>query len=349
MGKEIKMNPIIKEADFRKQIKASPAQGYLFFGEEDYMKKFALDTAVAAISPDPTFSFFNEIRLDSFSYSPEALLDALMPAPMMAERKIVILSGLDFTSMRAQELDALCKTLDALDEYDYNTLIIYTSADRFDEGRLPRSPSSMLQKLSEHLIPVQFEKNSPARLAAWLAKHFEHNGVKASGEVCSFIIERCGRDMFNLANETDKLSFFVLSKGRDEVTREDVLNITIAVSEHDAFAFTNAIGARRRDEALEILRDMKGRRQEPIIIIGEISRTVCDMMTIAILRSDGLTQREIASATGFNEYRVGMILRTLPDEEMCRRMLERCRAADLEIKTFRSDGYAVLEKLICTI
>lgn len=343
------MTQIIKEADFRKQIKSAPRSGYLFFGEEDYMKKFALDMAVEAISPDPAFAFFNEIRLDSFSYSPEVLMDALMPAPMMADRKIIILSGIDFTSMKATELDALCKTLDSLADYDYNTLIINTSADRFDEGILPKRPSATLQKLSEYLIPVQFEKNSPARLASWVAKHFEHNGVSAPNEVCSFIIERCGRDMFNLANETDKLSFFVLSDGRREVTQEDVMTVSIPVGEYDAFAFTNAIGARRRDDALEILGDMKLRRQEPIFIIGEISRTVCDMLTIAVLRSEGLTQREISASTGIHEYKVGVILRTLPQEEMCRRMLERCRAADLEIKTFRSDGYAVLEKLICTI
>ncbi len=343
------MNATIKEADFRKQIKSSPASGYLFFGEEDYMKKYALDTAIAAISPDPTLAFFNEIRLDSFSYSPEALLDALMPAPMMADRKLVILSGLDFTSMKPAELDGLCQVLDSLAEYDYNTLIIYTSSDRFNEGRLPRSPSPAFQKLSEHLVPVQFEKNSPARLAAWVAKHLEHNGAHASPEICAFIIERCGRDMFNLSNEADKLSFFVLSDGRVEVTRSDVLNISTPIDEHDAFAFTNAIAARRRDEALEILHSMKGRRLEPIIIIGEISRTVCDMLSVAILRSDGFTQREIAAASDIHEYRVGVMLRSLPSEDMCRIMLSRCKNADREIKSFSSDGYSVIEKLICTI
>ena len=109
---------IIREADFRKQIKNAPQRAYLFFGEEDYMKKYALDTALAAISPDPSLSFFNEIRFDSFSYSPEALVDSFMPAPMMADRKLVILSGLDFNAMKQSEVDALCASLEALDEYD---------------------------------------------------------------------------------------------------------------------------------------------------------------------------------------------------------------------------------------
>ena len=342
------MNAIIKEADFRTQIKGAPAMGYLFFGEEDYMKKFALDTAISVISPDPTFAFFNEIRLDSFSYSPDALIDALMPAPMMADRKLVILSGLDFTAMKQSEVDALCKALELLPEYDYNTLIITTSADRFDAGRLPKKPSAVLKKLSEHLIPVQFDKNPPARLASWVAKHLEHNGVRVSPDVCTFIIERCGRDMFNLASETDKLAYYALSQGRDTVTREDVMTVATSVADYDAYAFTNAIGARRRDEALEILRDMKGRKIEPVVISGTISSTVCDMMTISIMRSEGLTQGEIADATNINEYAIGRLLRTLPDEAMCKLMLSRCAAADLEIKSSR-DGYAVLERLICTI
>ena len=342
------MNAIIKEADFRKQIKSEPALGYLFYGDEDYMKKFALDTAISAISPDPTFAFFNEIRLDSFSYSPDALIDALMPAPMMADRKIVILSGIDFNSMKQSEVDALCKALELLPEYDYNTLIINTSADRFDAGRSPKKPSAILKKLAEYVIPVSFEKNSPARLASWVAKHLEHNGARASADVCAFIIERCGRDMFNLASETDKLAFYVLSSGRDIVTREDVMNVATPVAEYDAYAFTNAIGARRRDEALEILRDMKGRRIEAVVISASISSTVCDMMTLSVLRAEGVTPGEMAEATGINEFVIGRLLRTLPDEAMCKLMLSRCAAADLEIKSSR-DGYAVLERLICTI
>lgn len=339
---------IIKEADFRKEIKAAPRAAYLFYGEEDYMKKFALDTAIQAISPEPSFAFFNEIRLDSFTYNPETLIDSFMPAPMMADRKLIILSGLDFNAMRQNEVDALCSALESLDEYDYNTLIIVTSADRFDGGNSPKRPSAILQKLGEHLTPVYFEKNSPARLAAWVGKHFEHNGTTASADVCSLVIERCGRDMFNLASETEKLSYYVLAHGRQEITREDVMSIAIPASEFDAFALSNAIGARRRDEALEILRDMKGRRLDPIIVLSEILKTVYDMVAISALRADGMTQKEISDSLKMHEYRLGIILRTLPDEQMCKIMLSRCHDADLEIKMSR-DGYAVLERLVCTI
>lgn len=339
---------IIKEADFRKEIKSNPATGYLFFGEEDYMKSFASKLATETISPDPSFSFFNEIKFDALTYSPEALLDALMPLPMMADRKLIFVTGLDFGAMKPNEIDSLCSVLSKLEDYDYNTVIINVAADRLDPGYLPKRPSALLKKLGEHLKPVNFEKNTPARLAAWVGKHFEHNGVRASADVCALVIERCGRDMFNLASETDKLSFYAKQSGRDEVTREDVMLVATSAVEYDAFAFTNAIGARKKEEALNILRELKMRREDPIIIMGEITKTVCDMTSVSALKADGLTSGEISRILNIHEYRISLILQNKLKTDVCKNMLKRCKEADLEIKSSR-DGYSALEKLICTI
>ena len=339
---------IIKESDFRKEIKSAPQKAYLFFGEEDYMKSFALKAASEAICSDPSLSFFNEMKLDALSYSPDALLDAIMPFPMGADRKLITVSGLDLNAMKQGEVDSLISVLSQLDEYDYNTVIINVSGDRFDFGSLPKRPSALLKRLSEHLCPVYFERNTPARLAAWVGKHFAHNGAVASPEICALVIDRCGRNMYTLSGEVDKISFYVLAHGRNEVTRDDVMNISTAAEEFDTFALTNAIGARRRDEALRILRDMKLRRVEPISILAEISGLVSNMTAVSMLRADGLTQGEIAEILGIHEYRVGLMMKSAIDTDICRSMLEKCRAADLELKTGRG-GYITLEKLICSI
>ena len=339
---------IIKESDFRKEIKSAPKKAYLFFGEEDYMKSFALKAASEALSPDPSFAFFNEMKLDALSYSPDALLDAIMPFPMGADKKLISISGLDLNAMKQGEIDSLISVLSQLDEYDYNTVIINVSCDRFDYGSLPKRPSALFKRLSEHLCPVYFERNTPARLAAWVGKHFSHNGAIASPDICALVIDRCGRNMYTLSGEVDKISFFVLANGRTEVTRDDVMNISTAAEEFDTFALTNAIGARRRDEALKILRDMKFRRVEPISILAEISGLVSNMTAVAILRADGLTQGEIADVLGIHEYRVGLMMKSGIDQEICRNMLEKCRAADLELKSGRG-GYITIEKLICSI
>lgn len=339
---------IIKEADFRKEIKNAPKTGYLFFGEEDYMKTFALKTATDAICPDPSFAFFNEIRLDSLSYSPEALLDALMPLPMLAERKLVVVTGLDFGAMRPNEIDAFVAVLAQLEDYEYNTLIVSVASDKIDPGRPPKAPSSIIKKLGEYLTPVYFEKNSPAKLASWVGKHFEHNGVTASTAVCAEVIDYCGRDMYNLASETDKLSFYVKSQDRNEVLPADVKYISTPAAEYNAFALTNAIAARRKDEALEVLKDLKMRRVEPVVVMGEVSKAVHDMAAIITLKAEGLTSGEVASVLGMHEFKVSLIFGSNVRVDVCKALVARCRAADLELK--RSyDGYAAIERLICTI
>ena len=339
---------IIKESDFRKEIKSKPQKAYLFFGEEDYMKSFAIKAASEALSPDPSLSFFNEMKLDALTYSPDALLDAIMPFPMGADRKLIVISGLDLNAMKSSEIDALLSVIAQLDDYDYNTVIINTSADRFDYGSLPKRPSALFKKLSEHLCPVFFERNTPARLSAWVGKHFAHNGAFASPDICAFVVDRCGRNMYTLSSEVDKISFYALSKGRAEITRDDVINISTAHEEFDTYALTNAIAARKRDDALRILADMKFRRLEPIIILSEISGLVSNMTAVLTLSADGLILGEIADALSIHEYRVGLMMKSGIALDTCRNMLKKCKEADLELKSGRG-GYITLEKLICSI
>lgn len=338
---------IIKEADFRREIKSSPKEAYFFFGEEDYMKMHAISLARQVICPDPSLAIFNEMKLDALSYSPAALLDMMSALPMMAERKLITITGLDFIAMKPSELDALLSTLSQLSEYDYNTVIISVASDRFDPGYLPKRPSSALTKISEYATIVNFEKNSPARLAAWVGKHYEHNGVFADPSVCAFTIDYCGRDMFSLSQETDKISFYVLSQKRNTVTMDDVKLIGVNSCEYDAFAFTNAICAGQKDKALAILSDMKKKRTDPLIIMSEVSKTVCDSVSVFSLLRDGLTHAEISKILGIHEYKVSVIVKS-GNIDNPKRLLSRCLRADIDIKSY-TDGYTVLEKLICTM
>ena len=353
-GKESLME-ILKDSDFKKEIKAGLKKGYLFFGEEDYLKSFSIRSAEEAICPDPTFSFFNVMKLDALDFTPAKLVDALMPMPMMADRKLILLSGLNFVTMRPGELDELCQALEALEEYDYNTVIITAASDCFEAGYLPKSPSSALKKLAEHLTPVQFERCSPSRLNAWVQKHFAHNGVSVSPEFCAAMIDYCGRGMFQLANEIDKLSFYERSHGRETANAEDLHLVCIPATEYDVFAFTNAMMEGKQEVALAILADYKFRRVDPIFILSEVTRVFCDMESIRAMEADGCSFQEIAAHFKqyfkYHEYRVGLYQKSLRQisEKRLRRAIEACVATDAAMKNSFSSGYLPLEKLICSI
>ncbi len=344
--------PIIKEADFRKELKSAPVGGYLFFGEEDYMKAAALRMARQSVTESvPSMAPFNDIRLDGLGFTPGALLDALSVPPMGADRKIISITGLNLDAMRTSDMDKLCEALAAITDYPENLVIFSADADTLDPGILPKKPSDLLVSLSEYLRPVLFERNTPAKLAGWVQKHYAAEGVQAPADVCRFTIEYCGRQMYTLAGEIDKVAFFIRAHGRDTATEADVRAVAIPAMEYDAFAFTNAIMERRRADALDILADLKLRRVEPLYILSEVSRVVCDLMAICTMADGGNTPVEISAALKMHEYRVGLYLRQARAVDSARlaAAVTACANADRSLKRSSADGYGVIERIICAL
>ncbi len=338
---------LIREDLFRKQLKKGLRGGYLFFGDEDYLKAATLRAVREELCPDPTFALFNDVQMDALDYSAGALLDALIPPPMMTEQKLVTLRGLSLSALRAGELENLFEALEALKTYDYNVLILTVPAGGMDEGNLPKRPSALLSRLSEALTPVHFAPISGAKLTAWVGKHFGHHGVEATPELCAHLIEYCGRSMFTLAAETEKLSYYVLSHGRKTVTCEDVAAVSVPLLDADAFALANAILDGKYKEAMAALEVMRFRRIEPVIVLSQITRVVCDLCAVKALQKEGAPLGEIAAIMKMKDFQARLYTAgaAQKSEERIRRALLLCSEADASLKLSPS-GYQAIERLI---
>ena len=229
-------------------------------------------------------------------------------------------------------------------EYDFNTVVISVAANGIDEGTV-KKPSEALKKFGEHLTLVRFSSSTPLMLARWAEKHFLANGVRADHAVTSKLVEYCGTDMFRLSTETDKISWYVLASGRDQASPSDVEKVAIADTSYDTFALTNAIADGDRGMALRVLGEMKRRRIEPYVIMGEVSSFVIAMLNVRLLADRGRSAKEISQATGYHEFRVKIYSKTNVTAERLREMLDLCGAADMEIKF--GQGYGAIERLIC--
>lgn len=342
---------IISESDFRRQLRDSALSGgYLFFGDEDYLKAFSLKSVRETICPDPSFAAFNEIVIDVLDYSAGKLLDALMPFPMMADQKLVIVRGLNFADLRPKEVDQLCETLSLLPEYEYNIVIISVPADGMDYGTLPRRPSALLNKLSELLTPVHFEKSTPAKLCGWIERHFAEEKIAIDRKTSSFLLEYCGKSMYVLKNEIDKLCAYLHAHGKNVCGEEDIRYVSIAAIELDAFAFANSIMSGRHRDALEALSLMKFRQEQPIAILGEVINVYTNLMSVRMLLREGHSPREIAATLKMHEYTAGLYAKSASsiDDAKLLRALSLCAEADASLK-LSSKNYAPLEKLICAL
>ena len=344
------MNPIITEAEYRKLIGKTAGRAFLFYGEEDYLKNYDVKMTRERICPDPAFAVFNDITLDAIDFTPDKLLDNMTPPPMMADERLILLRGMDFTAMKPAELDGLIETLALLSEYDYNTVIIHVAAGMIDEGYSVKKPGTVLKKLANVATPVQFAASTPARLAAWAGKHFQHLGVTVSPEDCSFLISFAGKSMFLLASEIEKVAYYVLSNGRTTATAEDIRLVAVPAIDLDTFALSNAILAGRTDDALEALSVMKFERTEPTLIMGELSRSICDMQATRLFLDAGKSVKEISALLKCHEYKAGLLAKSVARATPARlaRAVELCAEADAALKRASGD-YTAIEKLICSL
>lgn len=343
---------IIKEDQFRKQIKKGLSGGYLFFGDEDYLKSFAVQSVRSAVCPDPSFALFNDVRIDAMDYSASALLDALIPPPMMEEKKLVTVSGLSLSSLRSSELDDLFEVLEKLNEYDYNILILSIPAGQMEEGS-KKVPSPILSDLGKYLTPVHFAAVSDSRLISWVGKHFQHHGVQATPEICARFIQYNGKSMFTLSTEAEKLAYYVLAQERTEIHFEDVEQVGIEELDVGAFALANAVLDGKYDEALRALEVMKFRRVDPVIVLSQISRVLCEICDVKALQKEGLRSAEIAELlkpAKIGEYKVRLCMNcsVSKSDQRLRRALQLCAEADQALK-LSPQGYTAIERLIAAL
>ena len=108
---------------------------------------------------------------------------------------------------------------------------------------------------------------------------------------------------------------------------------------------------RRRADALDILADLKLRRVEPLFILSEVSRVVCDLLAIRTMADGGQTPEEIAAGLKMHEYRVGLYLKQArrADLALLQAAVTAAEAADRALKRSAADGYGVIERLICSL
>ncbi len=342
------MNPFISESEYRKLTKTA-GRAFLLYGDEDYLKSYAVKSTRERICPDAAFAVFNDVTLDALDFTPDRLLDAMTPPPMMADERLILIRGLDFTSMKPAEVEGLIETLALLSEYDYNTVLIHVAADMIDKG-YPKKPSAILKKLAEVLTPVCFEASTDARLAAWAGKHFAHLGVSVAPADCAFLIAHAGKSMYLLANEIEKVAYYVRSQNRTQATAEDIRLVAVPAMDTDTFALSNAILAGRASDALDALAVLKFERAEPTLVMGEISKTFCDMQAVRIYLDAGKSVKEIAGLLKLHEYKTGLLAKAAGriDPARLTRAVSLCADADAALKLSFGD-YAPIEKLICSL
>lgn len=345
----------MNETEFRQELKRGLSGAYFFYGDEEYLKKFYLNRAlIQAVGTDADASSWNTYIIPgkkSKKDSPclDALEEAICAVPMMGERVFVQYTA-DFTILTDEETDALISLMKTVDE-ETVLLTVVSPEVGFDPGKPDKGrPSALYKKLSAVSKPVELNRMKDGEMKKWIARRLSHEGVAVTAEGAAALIARCGSSMLILSGELDKLAAYANANSLSEIGKNEVEAVCMANEEEDAFALANAVLQGDRRTALKALNRCKAAREEPITVLSRVSKSLCDMLTVCILMSEGASKSDISQKLKMHEYRAGLYMNAVKNENPRRltAALGRCREADLKMKG-AVPGYTALERFICTL
>ncbi len=347
----------MNDKEFKAAIKSGLSGIYLFYGEEEFLKKHYLAEAKKAVlGGDDDFAVFNLTEIQDDEFSPELLRDAASGVPMMAEKICVVAharltkyTGSDRSPSENVKTEALLEALADIKDIETAVIFIVCPPDGFDAGR-KNKPSKLLKSISEYATPVEFAYQTPAVLKKWTLRHFEREKLTADDRTLGYIVSSAGPDMTFLALEIDKLTAWAKSNERDYVSFDDAVLLCSENGELDAFALSNAIVSGDRAGALEALREARDKRRKAPMVLAGITSDFINMLAVSLYMKEGLTKDDISRKTGIHAFRVGKYMEAVRNIEVgaIRAALNRCREADAALKSSVVD-FIALERLVCVM
>ena len=345
-----------------KRLLAAPEKlsgGFLFFGEEDFVKtRYADELMKAVVGDDP---FVTNV-IEGTDTSPDEVGDALVSMSMFGARRFVRVDHADVGRWKKKKkksdgeddggdglLDEYLAVFASVKDDDSLVYCIIVNSGEADFGDVAKNkPSALYKKLTEYLTPVYFGSAGGTELSKWVERHILAASLRAEYGAADALVSICGQDLFTLKSECEKLVAYAKAHGADTVTADMVRFVASPNIIEEAFELSNAIITGDRKKALHALYGAKLRREEPIAVMGGISKTVADMLAAAVYAKNGVPVGEIAKRLKIHEYRATLYLRaTGSDVERVEATLRKCLAADRQLKSTTHD-FTPIERLICS-
>ncbi len=144
-----------------------------------------------------------------------------------------------------------------------------------------------------------FESLIGKKLEDWVRKEFYDRSCAISLIAVRRLIQTAGKDTFHLICEIDKISNYKL---RGEVGSEDIDKLVNLNIELNIFHLLDAIAARNKLKALELLYSEFKTGRDPYYILTMIVYQLRNMLIIKDLAGRGLSAQEIFKKSGIHPF-----------------------------------------------
>lgn len=315
----------------------SPSRFYIFYGEEDYLRQNYWVRLRDSILDDLTADF-NFHRMNTESFTVDALADSLEALPMMAERSLTFVEDVDLFALPEGERERVAALLS--DVPDYCCLVL--SYSDFSPDKRKKKLWDVLEK---NAVLVEFCHQSESELRAWIVRHFRHHGKSIAPELCNYLLQQCGLSMTRLNGEIEKICAY---SGAETIVRADIDAVVEPTLDAVVFEISDALAQRNFGRGLERLHVLLKLQTDPIPIVAAIGTQMRRLYAAKLLEGEGKGADELAELTGMRGFAAGKTVTQARRLSLrfCRRAVELCCETDLRLKSSYGEGDRLAELLI---
>ncbi len=333
---------------------------YLFYGEEDYLRRQAVSELTRRLLPAEAAQF-NYDLLDGEEASLGMVISLAQAPPFLSSRRLVVVRHAPYFAGRGKKVpdagaDALpeeeAKEKAAPEEKAFLAYLqnpAPTACLVLETGHPVDQRKKIFKAVQKTGQAIEFARLRSADLNRWLLKQAARAGKKMAPAAADLIINRVGQSMTLLNNELQKLIAYTGESGM--ITREDVLQTTPRLVEENIFAVVDALGERRAKRALAGIRDLLAAGEPPPVILAMVARQFRLLLQVKELAAAGAQAAEISKQLGIPPFVAKKIIAQSANFSFgqIEQTLEQLLEFDVAIKSGRQEFYPAVEKLVLSL
>src|SRR6204780_5478593 len=230
---------------------------YVLVGDEAFFRKRCRDAILEhLVAPDSRD--FGLFEFDLAETSVNEILDRARTPSLMAPFQVFFVRGVKNCFGRGSNEEKI----PAIEVYCKNpnpdALLVFV-ADHIsipaDARRMEMTDRDRYQKIREDLGPfcgiVELSRVEEGEAVRWIGEYCVTRTVKIDADGARELVDALGGDMMMVSNELEKLILYVGEKKR--ITLGDVETMVLAAKQRSLYELTDAISAKERVRALEVL------------------------------------------------------------------------------------------------
>jgi len=311
---------------------------YLMHGVKNYgIEAYIVDMALRALKKLLFDKGGADFDLDTFQadeFDPQRFVESASQLPFMASRRLIVLRKVD--KLKADQQDVI---MDCIENPSPSTCIFFT-ADQIDARR------KFYKAFSPPAMKVECTSPYENKLTPWIRRFAAEEGREISGDAVSYLVACVGRDLHGLHSEVKKAAIYIGDRTRIEAA--DVEAVTTDVKVHTVWTLIDAVGEKRSDRALYLLRKLLTGGQNPVGVASLIARQLRMIWQAREALDRGESPREVCEALrlfGTRQTRFLSSTSMFTAEELALDMALILKA-DRDLKSSRVDRDVILERLV---